>query len=93
MSRYHGGTVIALEVNRNSEYPEVPSMGTWELAYGKDHTAVGYFIQWFPVDAEAIKMTGNVDTPIDLDQCFSKHLLTAQAWCEILESFGIKDLR
>jgi len=53
MSRFHYGFVLATEQNWNDNYPTVPTSGTWALAYGKDHTAIGYFIDFIPLDDEA----------------------------------------
>ena len=112
MSRFNHGFVTATEWNKNPTFPTVPSSGTWALAYGKDHTDIGYFIDFFPLDADAksqctISWDGSGDeedptakapesewqyNPISLDQMFSNPVLNAQAWVDILQSFGVENL-
>lgn len=53
MSRTYSIPVQATESNRNQKFQEVPTSGVWRIAYGKDHTAMGYFIDFVPLDDEA----------------------------------------
>lgn len=50
MSRLYSIPVEAKESNKNEKFPMIPSSGMWLLAYGKDHTDMGYFIDFEPLD-------------------------------------------
>jgi hypothetical protein len=49
----YGGIVQATELNKNQKFQNVPSSGTWRIVYGIDHTDMGYFIDFEPMDNEA----------------------------------------
>lgn len=53
MSRTKSNPVKATYKNKNKKFPQVPTSGTWSLAYGKDHTPMGYFIDFIPLDDDA----------------------------------------
>lgn len=50
MSRICSNPVEATKSNKNDKFPMIPSSGMWRLAYGKDHTPMGYFIDFEPLD-------------------------------------------
>ncbi len=57
MSRFeHYPNVIATQLNKSNEFPQVPTSGEWHISYGKDHTAMGYFIDFTPLDDTAKKL-------------------------------------
>ncbi|MFZ2992604.1 MAG: hypothetical protein WA061_02705 [Microgenomates group bacterium] len=45
--------VEATEKNKNQKFKQVPTSGQWNIAYGKDHTDMGYFIDFEPIDGIA----------------------------------------
>lgn len=50
MSRTYSIPVEAKESNKNEKFSMIPSSGLWRLSYGKDHTQMGYFIDFNPLD-------------------------------------------
>lgn len=54
MSRTTQHNVTATKENKHEKFA-VPSSGIWDISYGKDHTEMGYFIDFEPVDDEAKK--------------------------------------
>lgn len=54
MSRFETDAFEATENNKHEGFP-VPTSGRWKIAYGKDHTAMGFFIDFVPLDEEAKK--------------------------------------
>lgn len=99
MSRNHKGGITASSNNKNTKFKEVPTSGLWGIAYGLDHTPMGYFIEFFPLDDEAKEQCSvcyeNEDgtkeyNPIALDQLFSNPKLTTSDWFSILHTFGIE---
>ena len=53
MSRMYSNPVQATERNSNQKFQNIPTSGMWKIAYGKDHTDIGYFIDFEPLDDEA----------------------------------------
>ena len=53
MTRMYSNPVLATEANANQKFQSIPSSGMWRIAYGKDHTAMGYFMDFEPLDDEA----------------------------------------
>lgn len=50
MSRMYSVPTEAKESNKSYKFSIIPTSGIWRLAYGKDHTAMGYFIDFYPLD-------------------------------------------
>ncbi len=91
MSRIeHYPNVTATESNRSTKFSEVPTSGEWHIFYGKDHTEMGYFIDFEPI--EDIPNDEFEKEVISLDQLFTQPKMTIQDWVDILASFGIDTL-
>lgn len=57
MSRIeHYPNVTATKDNRSTKFSQIPTSGNWHISYGKDHTAMGYFIDFQPLDDIAKKL-------------------------------------
>ena len=49
MTRNYAHCIEAKEINRNDKFG-IPTSGMWAIAYGHDHTPMGYFIDFTPLD-------------------------------------------